>query len=452
MRWRDYSFFSVLIFLAVSFASCTIQSYPPELIKKSLADICRIEYGIQNVGVKIKGGTVGVYLPLEKLFAADFKEAAVTGKVRNLEALFEPSPDALEKVEDVLFSISRVLLSTDEQLKFYVLLATDVENTGMQLVLTGYVDDIKRVRIWDISRDEYRKRVIHELRLNRAVKWHQPVRQFFTDIGTLPPERVRQKYFQEGLPTETIRTLFYGDTGSPLIADSDARWEILEIRSAPFRKAEVLVYAKVKAPYEIVGFEGEDEKYLQYLFMVSLAEEEPRLVRIIPFQFLDEEGYWQRIPFPEELQVEENVENWEQEFDFDEIKMGDFLAEQLTRRLQGVMATDERIHNTFRQAKMTFSYDDTKPPHFSLSVEAALKDYNSYTRESVVYHEDMLYLLNLASREFVNVLRSYQFGQYEYLSLVVAEDPDPWILGRESLEQFRRKKVDLNSLLSVPRL
>jgi hypothetical protein len=184
-----------------------------------------------------------------------------------------------------------------------------------------------------------------------------------------------------------------------------------------------------------------------------LVNEETRLSRIIPFQYRDEAGQWHRIPFPEELGVEKSVENWEEEFSMQEMFLGPFLAEQITRRVQALVSTDERILNTFHQAKLTFEYSETPPPpHFSLDVEAALKDLNNYSKESLVFHEDMLYLLNIASREFVTVLRSYHFGHFDYLSLRISQEPAPRILGREALELFRRNKADLHGLLSIPQI
>lgn len=439
--------------LAAMAAGCSQSSYPTEKIKESLLEICRKEYGIEELDVKIAGETIGVYLPLSKLFAADFQESAVTGKVRNLETLFEPAPEAMEKVEDVLFSISRVLLSTERPLKFYILEATDVEKTGMQLVLTGFVDDIKRVRIWDISRNEYRKRVVHELRLNRAVLWHKPVRRFFQDLELLTAEELGKKYFGGSTPLETIQTLFF-DALSVLPGEkSRTRWEVLGMKSVLMQRNEVLVYARVKPHRSDASAEGVAEKELEYFFLLSLAEEEAQIVRIIPFQYQDDYGHFQKVPLPPELAVDQNFDHWEEEFPVEDVKLGPFLAGQLTRRLQAVAATDERIQNTFREVKINFEYqEEPPPPHFSLNLEASLKDFNHYSRESLVYHEDMLYLLNLVSREFVEVLRSYQFGDYDYLSLNVVQEPSAWVFDRESLELFRRKKIDLQGLLSLPKI
>ncbi|HXV27561.1 MAG TPA: hypothetical protein VD913_01210 [bacterium] len=441
---------ATLIFLS---AGCS-RTYPADKLKESLIDICKTEYGIDNVEVKIVGKTIGVYLPLKKLFASDFKEALVSGKVRNIDTLFEPSPEALDKVEDVLFSISRVILSTDLPLEFYVLEATDVEKTGLQLVLTGYVDDIKRVRIWDISRDEYRKRVIHELRPNASVLWHSPVRQFFGDLETLPLGEIREKYFGDKFSENSLQRFFFNTlrTGKP--DEPLTRWQVLDIRSTGLDRSGAVVYAKVKPRHDVPIQDIPEGIELEYLFLISIQDESARITRIIPFQYEDEYGKWNKVSFPKELQIEDNLADWKEEFTVEDIQLGDFLSEQLTRRVEGLITADERIRNTFQGVKLKFNYhEEGQTPYFSMDIEEALlRDFNNYRRDSVVLHEDMLYLLNLASREFVDVLRAYRFGNFDHLVLNIAQEPNSWNLGREQLELFRRRKIDFQGLLSFTNL
>jgi hypothetical protein len=429
--------------MALAAAGCESRSYPSDRLKESLSEICRTEYGIDHIEVKIAGDTIGVYLPLDKLFATDFKGSVIAGKVRNLETLFEPSPEAMDKVEDVLFSISRVLLSTDKNFKFYVLQATDVENTGLQLVLKGYVDDVKRVRVWDISREEYRKRVIHEMKQNRAVLWHRPVRQFFDKLQKQDMASLAQEYFGTTMTPETLESLFF----KKLAQGGVAQWDITDMRSARVQRGEVLVYVKAMPKKAGVPLLKEDA---QYLFLVSYKAAEPQILRIIPFQYLDEGGNLQKIPFPEDIKMEQSLETWEQEFPLEEINLGDFLAESATRRSQMLIATDERIQNTFQEVKASIKYEKDLPsPHFSYVFDSVvLRDPAASPVNSIVYNEDMVYLLDVISRDFVDLLRSYQFGDYEYLSLHIPQEQGEHIIARDALELFRKKKVDFQGLLN----
>lgn len=442
----------LLAFLGFSLAGtgCSVQSYPSESLKEALEKICFEEYGISNIEVKIAGDTLAVYLPLDKLFATDFKGSVIAGKVRNLETLFEPSPEALEKVEDVLFSISRVLLSTDKDFKFYLVQATDIENTGLQLILKGYVNDVRRVRIWDISREEYRKRVIHEMKQNRAVLWHRPVRKFFQELETKGIEEIISAYFEPSMKPEAVQNLFF-DALRPLGSTEPAtHWEIRDIRSARVQRGEVLVYTSVHPvrPSNPVVPETVDA---QFLFLVSYRDNDPKILRVIPFQYLNEQGIIQKIPFPQDIQIEQSLESWEQEFPVEDINLGDFLAEQLTRRIQGLVGMDERIANTFRDVKIRVVYEkEAEKPFFSFVFDSvSLNDFNNYSRTTLMTHEDMLYLLSLISREFVDLLRSYQFGEFDHLSLSIAQESYEHTISRDTLEQFRQKKIDFQGVLSA---
>lgn len=434
-------------------AGCS-QTYPPDRIKESIQEICAKEYGIPYVDVKIVGKTIGVYLPIKKLFMADFKEALLKkdAKMSDIENLFRPSPEALEKVEDVLFSISRVLLSTDLNLHFYTLHATDVEETGLQLVLVGYVDDIKRVRLWDISREEYRKRILHEIRLSRAAVWHRPIRSFFEVLQETGSRAALQPFFETPLLPEIFESFFFlkpdVKTGGLI------EWKLGELRSIHLENTQILVHVPVTVQYDPAAvskdiFKVPSGTSLEYFFILSFASDRPQILRVIPLSFLDENGAVQKMEIPAELDIEKDMSNWEVEFSLSDISEGDFLAEQLTRRAQSLLFSDERVQNTFDSLHLIFHYNAQKAKkYFSLDLDAKLKTPTPWAPGPTTFHEDVLHVLNLASREFVDVLRSYKFSDYDYLQLNLASDPISHAVGREQLELFRRNKADLQGLLA----
>ena len=92
-----------LTFLVFFISGCH-ETYHPEKVVDSIKEICQKEYNINNVEVKLVGKTLGVHLPLQQLFSSDFEHVLATGKVQNLESLLQFSPEAMDKVEDVLFS------------------------------------------------------------------------------------------------------------------------------------------------------------------------------------------------------------------------------------------------------------------------------------------------------------------------------------------------------------
>lgn len=446
-----------IFLLAFALTGCS-QTYPGDQVKESIQEICKKEYGIENIEVKTAGTTIGVYLPIKKLFATDFKEALIKKDGAALENLFQPAPEALDQVEDVLFSISRVLLSTDQKFQFYILQATDVERTGLQLVLSGYVDDIKRVRLWDISRDEYRKRIMHELRLNRAVIWHRPVRGLFRDLSKSPSLDSARPYFMGPLTPEVFRSFFFFKP--EILKNNPAEWHVGELRSTPLESAQVLVYAPVTVDYDPNAvppgsFLVAPETSVEYLFVVSLATETPKILRVMPLSYVDESGRLKKVGVPPELDIHQELDSWEGEFSVSEIHLGEFLAEQLTRRTQNLLHADERIQNTFDVVQLAFHYQKGEGRseeamagrYFSMELDLKPKTATNVLLPPSALDEDVLYLLNLVSREFVDVLRSYKFSDYDFLQLNLTTDPSSHILGREDLELFRRNKADLSGLL-----
>ncbi len=118
-----------------------------------------------------------------------------------------------------------------------------------------------------------------------------------------------------------------------------------------------------------------------------------------------------------------------------------------------ILVSDERIHNTFHGIKASFDYAlRPEPGRFSMNIEAKLLDRNQPEGTNILFHEDMLYALNLAFREFVDVVKSYGFGDYRNLSLNVSAAGVPWILNRDQLETFRRRQVDMAGLLSFVKM
>jgi len=145
---RIFPFLILLIFMS---SGCK-PTYPKIKVSDSITKLCRDEYNTQ-VKVNTVGKTLGVYMPLDNL----------------LDSSLQPSEESFEKLGNVLHVISRVALSTDADLEFITLVASDSKISGFELVLTRYVEDIKKFMVGDISRGEYMKRMLLETRLDPLV-------------------------------------------------------------------------------------------------------------------------------------------------------------------------------------------------------------------------------------------------------------------------------------------
>jgi hypothetical protein len=175
-----------LCLLAVSLcAGCSPSkwgpTYPKEKIKESIIKICKTEYNI-DVKVRVVGKTVAIYIPLEDL----------------MDFTFALTKSASEKINDVILSVSRVVLSTDAKLDYYCLIAHDVRIPEIQVIIIKSVDDVKRLLLNDISRGEYGKRILIDVRLNPQSQKERSVKDVFHRMGLDPKwqETVMNDFFR----------------------------------------------------------------------------------------------------------------------------------------------------------------------------------------------------------------------------------------------------------------
>ncbi len=127
----------------VLFLSGCGPTYPKAGMAQSVIQLCKKEYGA-DVSVQVVGKTIAVYLPLEKL----------------LDSTLKLSPEVGEKLDGVILATSRAVLSTDDPPDFYVVIAQDSRIPGVELRLTRYIQDIRRLNYGDLSRNEYTKRML----------------------------------------------------------------------------------------------------------------------------------------------------------------------------------------------------------------------------------------------------------------------------------------------------
>jgi len=148
---RNITIISSVPFLILLLFICSgcKPTYPRTKVSDSIIKLCRDEYNTE-VKVQTVGKTLGVYMPVDNL----------------LDSSLQPSEKSFKKLGDVLQVLSRVTLSTDADLEFITLVARDSKISGFELVLTRYVEDIKRFMIGDISQGEYLKRMLLETRFD----------------------------------------------------------------------------------------------------------------------------------------------------------------------------------------------------------------------------------------------------------------------------------------------
>lgn len=147
--------------VVVTLASCG-PTYPKERFSESIVRICQKEYKL-DVKVETVGKTVAIYLPLSDL----------------IDFTFAISKTASDKINDVILSVSRVSLSTNAQYDFYCVIAHDTRIPEIQIVIIKSVDDVKRFLLNDISRSEYSKRMLIDIRMSPQAQKERAIKEIF---------------------------------------------------------------------------------------------------------------------------------------------------------------------------------------------------------------------------------------------------------------------------------
>ncbi len=147
---KTFLTFTFCIFI-FSFLQGCAPTYPTQAdMIEGIKRLCRNEYKI-DVNAKIAGKTIGVYMPIKGLF--------------NLKDM-KLSVEAFEKIDGVMLSVSRVALSGSRDIDFYTVVTADEDVPGAEVVITRYVNDLNRFVHEDISRGEFAKRMVLDVRFN----------------------------------------------------------------------------------------------------------------------------------------------------------------------------------------------------------------------------------------------------------------------------------------------
>ena len=207
------SVFSLLtsVLVALSIAGCG-PTYPKGELKESIIRLCKKEYKI-DVKVRTVGKTVAIYLPLTNL----------------LDFTFALTPDAGEKINQVILNVTRVLLSTDAEYDFYCVMAHDVKIPEIQIVIIKSVEDVRRFLLGDISRGEYGKRMLIDMRIAPQAQKERAIKDVFDrmNIDKKWQEGVMQDFFMSDPAT-------LGDIGY-----WDGKFYIKDIKLTEFLAEEI---------------------------------------------------------------------------------------------------------------------------------------------------------------------------------------------------------------------
>ncbi len=175
--------FSVLIIMALaattlfSAVSCA-PSYPKEILPEAVKTVCKDEYGME-VDVTLEGSTIGIYHSMQGL----------------LDENMGINKEAWDNISSLILIASRVVLSTDADIKFYCVITQDTRMPELQVVIIKYVNDVKLGMYRNISRSESFKRTLFSINLTPQARKEKSVEYIFSKIGV--EEGVKEKVLNE---------------------------------------------------------------------------------------------------------------------------------------------------------------------------------------------------------------------------------------------------------------
>ena len=132
----------IISFSLIILISCSVNpTFSRKNIEETIEKMCKDEFGIY-VTAFLQGETIWIYAPFNNLINKD-------GTYNN---------EAQEKIRNIFLSLIRTVLSMDEPPKFFVFVASNIKNTGLDVYQIGFVPDIVRFELRAISQKEFQER------------------------------------------------------------------------------------------------------------------------------------------------------------------------------------------------------------------------------------------------------------------------------------------------------
>jgi len=400
----------IVVFSLLS-AGCGKATYKNENLESSLIKICKDEYKT-DVKVKRAGRTIGVYVPVNGLFETnvDLKNQAT---LEDVLSGIKFTKDAMQKLEDVSLVITRVALSTDAPVDFYILIATDVKGSGIQIVITRYVNDMKRLMLGDLSHGDYSQRLLMDMGFDPAPSAEETIKSFFYDLQRFSPQVVASRYFSKTTNIRILSSDFF-----LYLAESDykqaRKYFITDLNAAQIEKGKVLIKCKVRETYQPApGYENFKFLYPsgfenEYLILLSTAYIPYMIEQITPVYFVNKSGNTEKISYPESLVKYKNPQLFDKNnFFLEEVQLPNFLVQQIAGKIRFLYQSDQKLKDKFIVSLIKGEYHPVEKK-FSIVFDVEEKK-----RSPSAKGVDFNGMWNIVSE----TLRRYEFNDYKSVEL-----------------------------------
>lgn len=419
-----------LLFMMVFISSCSKASYPKQKLIHSVKEMCLKEYGL-DVEVKYVGKTLGTYVQLASLF--DRKKGL--------------NQEASEKVADILLSVTRVSLSTDADVQYYLVIAADNSIPGMEAVFIRYVDDVKKFWYGSISREDFFQRMMIDVRFTPQPLAQRMIVNFFSSLSKGNTKTIMS--YLKKLNDDTKTYLSFLKMILELKLKDNLKFNIKTFKVKPIPDEKVLVYTEVEETYDPKP-ERKIEDYMidsgfihKYFFEIGSKNYLPFIEYIIPLNYVDSGGNYHERSMPDKYKAYNDYLEWP-DFDFlvEDLTLPEFLSKQMSQRLIRKIRAIELINENKDQPKNKInqfieSLDPNKIENIKLpvKVESINVQYDLTNTIEPSFNLQFLYqnisewkqlqastipseLTDLSLGIVKEVIKKYQFNQFSKIKLI----------------------------------
>ncbi len=212
-------------------------TYPKKNLPAVVKTVCKTEYDM-DVDVTVIGSTMGIYYKMEGL----------------LEPSLQISEKSWDTITDLVTIASRVVLSTDADIKFYCVITQDIRLPELQVVIIKYVDDVKRSMFRYISRSESFRRTLFSINLTPQAKKEKSIERIFDKMKV--EDEIRQNILDDFFRSLPTRLSDIGYWRGSFYLKNISMQEFLAAQIANRIKIEFRSEEDLKTKFRFISSEG----------------------------------------------------------------------------------------------------------------------------------------------------------------------------------------------------
>jgi len=424
-------------------------TYPRESFEESILEVCKEEYDV-DVKIKKVGRTLGVYVPIEGLFEAP-EDLGEDASLEKIVSGLRFSPNATENIDDVCMSVSRVCLSTDSAIDFYVVIAGDTKMPGANITLTRHVTDIKRILTGDISRGDFVQRMLLDVDYDPTQDAEALVKEFYKDLETKDQKEILGRYFSKTAYLRNISSGFFLIL-SELEFKDNRSYEIKDLKAKRIARDKVLVLSKTKETfrpkkdYEKYKFVYPPDSENECLFVIDYSIFPYTFINAVyPLRLTEKSGKAVKLSYPRQFARFQQEGAWQKEdFFLEEVKLPDFLSRQIANRIRTKFQEDTKLSQKFILKLVAGEYARQTPKFSVFRFTVDLQE-NPFLNTQGVPEAEKEKAEAEIFKIICQVLRRYEFKNFNSVELMnITHGTTKHVTRTELLEQYKPRWLRWN--------